>query len=254
MEVQFYMTEDGKSYNPETKQLEDMIFEFTGDDDVWVFIDDTLILDMGGATFKTATGYINFAQNKTYTNNVIDSNLKLTSDVYEENVFGKNILTKGEHKLTVFYLERFGGIATLKMKFNLPPKEEITEYAGTKIWKDDNNSQKLRPESYTLKLYADGKYLKSKSFTSTNWNFDGLIKYNRSTNKKIIYTIEEDEILLKNGDKYIPTINQNKVINTLTGTANIQVKKVWQDNNNEQNTRPNNIIFTIKKILGGDNN
>ncbi len=254
IDVDFYMTEDGKSYNPQTKQLEDMIFEFTGDDDVWVFVDDTLILDMGGPASIIAQGYINFAQNKTYTNNVVDQNINITKDLYENNVFGTKLLSKGEHKLTVFYLERFGGSANFKMKFNLPKKEEIIEYSGTKTWKDDNNSQKLRPENYTLKLYADGKYLKSQTFTSTNWKFDGLIKYNRITNKEIIYTVQEDEIVLKNGDKYVPTINGNKVTNTLTGTANIEVKKIWQDNNNINKTRPNNIVFTIKKILGGDNN
>lgn len=254
IDINFYMTKDGKAYNSETKQLEDMIFEFTGDDDVWVFIDDNLILDMGGPATIISEGYINFAKNQTYTNNVVNSNLTITPDVYENNVFGENILSKGEHKLTVFYLERFGSSANFNMKFNLPKKEEITSYSGTKIWKDDNNAQKVRPQNYTLKLYADGKYLKSQTFTSENWSFDDLLKHNNATNKEIIYTVKEDEIILKNGDKYVPTINKNKVTNTLTGTTKIEAQKIWKDNENKNKKRPTNIIFTVKKILGGDTN
>lgn len=250
IDVDFYMTEDGKSYNPEAQQLEDMIFEFTGDDDIWIFIDDTLILDLGGPSFTTTSGSINFAKNQTYTESVTDSNLNIIKDVYEKNIFGEKILSKGEHKLTVFYLERFGGSANFRMRFNLPKKDELIQYTGTKEWKDDNNSQKLRPQNYTLKLYADGKYLKSKNFTSTNWVFEGLPKKNRNTNKEIIYHVEEDEIILENGDKYIPTIKQNQVVNTLTGTNKMEVQKIWEDSKNKNKTRPNNITITIRKILG----
>lgn len=254
IDINFYMTEDGKNYNSETNKLEDMIFEFVGDDDVYVFIDDTLILDMGGPSFSTASGYINFNKNQTYVNSITDSNLKIIPDIYENNVFGENTLSKGEHTITVFYLERFGGSANFHMKFNLPKKEEITQYSGTKIWKDDNNTQKLRPETYTLQLYADDQYLKTKTFTSENWTFDDLPKINRSTNQKINYTVKEQEINLQNGDKYIPTIEGNKVTNTLTGITKIEAEKIWKDNNNKQNTRPSNITFTIKKLLGGGTN
>ena len=253
IDIDFYMTEDGKTYNSENKKLEDIVFEFTGDDDVWVFIDDNLILDMGGASGIIAKGNINFAKNQTYTNNVINSDLKIIPDVYENNVFGDNILSKGEHKLKVFYLERFGGTSNFKMQFNLPKKEETTTYSGTKEWRDDNDSQNLRPKNYSLKLYANGEYLKTKTFaaTDTDWLFDGLAKVDRSTNKEILYTVQEDEIVLKNGDKYVPTIDKNKVINTLTGTTTMEAQKIWEDNENANKTRPDNIIFIIKRKIGG---
>lgn len=66
-----------------------------------------------------------------------------------------------------------------------------------------------------------------------------------------MYTIQEDEIVLKNGDKYVPTIQGTEIINTLTGTTHIEAKKVWVDNENKNKTRTNNIVFVVKKITGG---
>ena len=53
-----------------TGKFVDALFEFEGDDDVWVFIDDKLILDMGGC-HKDATGVIDFATRTAHVNNAV---------------------------------------------------------------------------------------------------------------------------------------------------------------------------------------
>ena len=54
MDVEFYQSKDGLLNG------EEMVFRFSGDDDIWVFIDDVLVLDLGGS-HGAVTGTINFA-------------------------------------------------------------------------------------------------------------------------------------------------------------------------------------------------
>ena len=56
--IPFTLSKDGKING------QDITFNFTGDDDVWVFIDGKLVLDIGGI-HDSVNGTINFAQNKT---------------------------------------------------------------------------------------------------------------------------------------------------------------------------------------------
>lgn len=58
-EIQFYMTNNGK-FNEEPLK-----FSFTGDDDLWVFIDDYLVLDLGGS-HNQASGYFDLSTEKSY--------------------------------------------------------------------------------------------------------------------------------------------------------------------------------------------
>lgn len=120
--------------------LTDMIFEFNGDDDVWVFIDGKLALDLGGIHDRYG-GTINFKTGEVTTNapysehsgryqgNIygipkgalddVDMNDAKLDAIREEKGFGK----LSTHNLKFFYLERGRGASNCEIRFNLVPVE-----------------------------------------------------------------------------------------------------------------------------------
>lgn len=113
----FYMPKDGQVNN------QDMVFDFTGDDDVWVFIDDVLVLDLGGI-HQALRGSINFASRKItyYTDSfhgqpagTIDQAFVKAGKTWDPTAYKT-------HHLSFFYLERGDGGSNCKIRFNLPVK------------------------------------------------------------------------------------------------------------------------------------
>lgn len=138
-EIPFIMTKDGKVLNSETGEYDDMIFEFSGDDDVWVFIDDELVLDLGG-THIELSGNINLAKNTVWYESILDENKTKTHNNVTRNILN-NKLKQGKHVLRLFYLERAGGISNLKTRFNL-------QSSGIKIRHIDRESGNILSEEY----------------------------------------------------------------------------------------------------------
>ena len=115
----FGMTIEADLYFPETKKIngEDIIFKFSGDDDIWVFLDDKLILDMGGF-HQPSKGVINFTTGQIEYNpgtNFEDS-ISLNTILDLDALFSNQ---KESHKLKVFYLERGGVYSNLTIDSNL---------------------------------------------------------------------------------------------------------------------------------------
>jgi len=127
MEFDFYMPKDGMINGS------DMIFSFSGDDDVWVFIDDVLILDLGG-THGAVDGNINFKTGEvtSYLNwngTLGTSNVTNIYDAFSAANASNNTLWNDEneafanytrHTLKFFYLERGAAISNCKIRFNIP--------------------------------------------------------------------------------------------------------------------------------------
>ena len=114
----FYMPKDGKVNN------QDMVFDFTGDDDVWVFIDGVLVLDLGGI-HQALGGKINFAAGKiTYDKTQRYGNPPATTITEAFANAGEKWNSKPyeTHHLSFFYLERGDGGSNCKISFNLPVK------------------------------------------------------------------------------------------------------------------------------------
>lgn len=134
---------------------------------------------------------------------------------------------------------------------------------GTKIWKDDNNKLNIRPENITVALLADEKEIDSKLVTGTEneWKFEftDLNKYNPD-GSLIKYTVKE-----KNDNKpsdYTMSQDGNVITNTLTGGNKypvnqiIAINKIWNDRDNLEKYRPNEIKVHLNEhevILNQDN-
>ena len=135
IEIPFNMTSDGKING------QDIVFNFSGDDDVWVFIDDELVLDIGGAHGEV-TGNINFSEQYATVSGVKDNSAAFESRNYWY-VTDKNIKrdvkssfpstlktalkdTTVSHKLTMFYMERGKIESNMKINFNLPQPNKLT--------------------------------------------------------------------------------------------------------------------------------
>ncbi|MCQ2979494.1 MAG: fibro-slime domain-containing protein, partial [Clostridia bacterium] len=106
----FIMPKDGQMNG------EDMTFTFRGDDDVWIYVDNKLALDLGGI-HSAATGTINFATGKCYVNGAEQS----------DNNIGK-LAVNQKHTLVMYYLERGGSASNFYVRFAQPEQslENIT--------------------------------------------------------------------------------------------------------------------------------
>lgn len=199
MELNFQMTKDG-SFNGK-----DMVYKFKGDDDVWVYIDDVLVLDMGG-THEAQTGTINFKTGAVeYTHNVdvTDSTVvkqeetvqtdlyTLFSNVGKTDDFDTNTKTfksQSNHTLKFFYLERGGYVSGCQMQFNLPKG-----LIGVSKKVEGLDSELKDPRTYTFQLQgADGN-----PFTSTNKSDLTQLTY---LYEKVDGTTEEKVMPIGNGN------------------------------------------------------
>lgn len=115
IDIDFYLPESPGSGGNLDLYGSEMHFQFTGDDDVWVLIDDQLILDIGGI-HSVASGDINFSEGT-----VIVSGVK---DTYYSNLLKQ--IPPGEHTLTFCYLERGSSMSNCAIYFNLAPRFHLS--------------------------------------------------------------------------------------------------------------------------------
>lgn len=118
--------------NGQLKNKSDMVYEFNGDDDLWVYVDGVLMLDIGGI-HDAHSGSINFATGAITYDSVSGTTIKAQfqaagvfpdgsawDDSRVSEFFNGNTLKDfTEHNFKMFYMERGAGASNLKMKFNL---------------------------------------------------------------------------------------------------------------------------------------
>ena len=151
LQFDFTLTENGKVIvrtDSSGKNIEVPIkFFFSGDDDVWVYIDGELVLDVGGAHGK-ASGLLEFGENNTVTpyvssNKNTDQNDTMVYKGYGSGETTKTVNYNGQpitfnrkgttktlkdqstHTLTMYYMERGMWESNMALAFNFPDHNEL---------------------------------------------------------------------------------------------------------------------------------
>lgn len=142
-DIDFYMSETGKLTAADGTQ-KDITFNFSGDDDVWVYVDGVLVLDLGGA-HKVSSGSINFSDMKVIYKAAVDSSDNINSRTADPKTDDKyatdekyvttvdlakifkangaefnNKNSSKKHTLQMFYMERGSFDSNCSVSFNLP--------------------------------------------------------------------------------------------------------------------------------------
>ncbi len=151
MTTEFVQPNGGK-----TIKNEDMIFEFSGDDDVWVYIDGVLVGDLGGIHEK-ATLKINFATGEVKVGHIDGANgtkkeIETTNiktkfqaaGADTTNFSGNTFSNSTKHTLSFFYLERGAGASNMSLKFNL------TTLPSSEVEKVDQNGEAVQGATFAL--------------------------------------------------------------------------------------------------------
>nr|WP_305141772.1 SpaA isopeptide-forming pilin-related protein [uncultured Acetatifactor sp.] len=161
MEASFIQPVGGmvKQGNTETP----MVYEFNGDDDLWVFIDDVLVLDLGGIHYNCA-GSIDFATGQITINGSSDGKIKdkfreavkaagKTWDESKDRLFNEQgtFADYTGHTLKMFYMERGAGASTLHIKMNIPPIPKDTVQVTKQLKSSD---PKYANVDFQFQLYA----------------------------------------------------------------------------------------------------
>lgn len=186
MSTRFVQPKDGK-----TNAGKPMTFEFAGDDDVWVFIDDVLVGDIGGI-HTSADLTIDFQTGEIKVNDSPDGTLL---SKFQE---AKQDTTKGfkgdtfadgtNHTLKFFYLERGATDSNMKLKYNLVtvPESDIIKFdqdgkfvqgAEFQLYKTDKDFKN------ELEPLGSGTTDEAGHLTLTNDDDNGVINFDDLYNK-----------------------------------------------------------------------
>lgn len=161
----------------------DMVYEFTGDDDLWIFIDDVLVLDLGGI-HDAQSGSIDFATGKVKWTNYKENNHSTgyqtstikqmfeAAGVSTADFAGDTFADYTEHEFAMFYMERGAGSSNLRVKFNLPTIPTGTVNVTKQV---ENPTAAVANKDFTFTLSGASGVLKGADYTIFENNEQGAI-------------------------------------------------------------------------------
>ena len=166
---------------------------------------------------------------------VYEAGERITYTVKEVGEENGKIAGKNGEKYTVEYDSRGMNITN-----SYTPK--TTSVSGTKTWVDYDNKYNSRPESITVRLFADGTTeVTSKTVTANDnwsWNFEDLPVYKNG--QKITYTISEDTV-----SGYKSKVTGYNVTNTYTEAPKGTITMNWDIQSTTESPIPVDVVFVL---------
>ncbi len=200
-----------------------IIYEFTGDDDFWLYVDGELVIDLGGV-HSALPGSVNFSTGEVWVNSKDGKPTTTLYEIFEKNYREKNPGASDEdvaaylngifkeeggnyifkdytpHSMRIFYMERGQGGSNLHMRFNLTSVKEGEVTLNKNL--SGVNQQDYRYTSYPYQIF----YKKQGDL--------GYTAMNQSDDNYNVILQNSDGVRAEFLDTYIPP-NGSKVYNNV---------------------------------------
>ena len=183
----FYQPKGGMVEDNDGSGSSPMVFEFTGDDDMWVYIDGVLVLDLGGihdaqsGTIDFETGNVRWTVTETgdeptwrssTLRDIFANAGEDTSTDWDGNTFADG----SNHRIQIFYMERGAGASNLKMRFNLKTIPDGQMSVRKEV--DNYYAPQLKDVEYTMQATVNGEPYANQPYAFFEQEGDGTTDSN----------------------------------------------------------------------------
>lgn len=231
MGANFLQPKNGKATLPDGSTKQDMIYEFNGDDDMWIYIDGVLVLDIGGVhdahsgKINFNTGVVSWKDCQTG-NDPVESSTTLKAIFQTAGVFpdgtgwddskvgnyftGNTFKDYTTHTFKMFYMERGAGASNLHVKFNI----QVIPSGQVEVRKELSNTDKEKYSNvkFAFQLYAQKALStgaqKNETYSDTEYELLNSSAYYGNAGKPVkdkaitFYNGEDGTGEIINGKKY----------------------------------------------------
>ena len=212
----------------------DIIFEFSGDDDFWLYVDGELIIDLGGI-HSAVPGWANFRTGEVYVNGTSTTLYQLFHDNYAGRGIAEEEITKKllgdpsdpvnypgiftgvngvfkdytSHTMRIFYMERGAGASNLHMRFNLAAVKKGTVQLTKQLSNTEDSGGTATAYPYQI-WYKNPESDNYEQLTEENMGgtSGGTVKYQGSVND---VEYKKDYIIDHSKDDVIYRVKYNDV-------------------------------------------
>ncbi len=252
MTVDFKLQDATDSNTTKSRNLgqdgNDLFFTISADDDVLVFVDDELVLDMSGSHVQTkqgsaaanselvasypATGTIDFATG------AYEYYIEENEDATRQS--GYLDLDAGAHTITVYYMERSAQTANFSASFNIHDDHQMID--GTVVWDDANDQDGKRPESVNVNLMNGDTVESTQIVTAENdWNFQFVVDPSEGDYSVTQDAVADYETVLTASAEEGYTFTNSYTPQTAPVAGTI----TWKDSVNQDGKRPGYVTLQL---------